>query len=87
MVNSLILVKPNVPQTRDLKKWAEKQVRLQNKMQLVRYGTPKPIKGITVRMSLQSEDMDKTSNRSIRSSSSRKRNTQDQGGQTLNQLK
>ena len=52
MVNSLILVKPNVPQTRDLKKWAEKQVRLQNKMQLVRYGTPKPIKGITVRMSL-----------------------------------
>jgi len=53
MVNSLILVKPNVPLARDLKKWSNRQNSMISQLHQVRYGTPKPIKGITVRMSLQ----------------------------------
>ena len=52
MVNSLILVKPNVPLARDLKKWSHRHESLISQLHQVRYGTPKPIKGITVRMSL-----------------------------------
>lgn len=73
MVNSLILVRPNVPLARDLKKWSNRQENLISQLTQVRYGTPKPIKGITVRMSLQGQDnSDKSSVRSRRSQSSRK---------------
>ena len=62
MVNSLLCVKPSVPSTTYLKRWSNKQESLKQKMTLIRYGTPKTLKGITIRMRLNSSGSSRGSN-------------------------
>lgn len=54
MVNSLLSVKPKVPLATDLKKWSTKQESFKQQMTLVRYGTPKPMQDISIKMRLSS---------------------------------
>jgi hypothetical protein len=62
MVNSLLCVKPSVPSTTYLKRWSNQQESLKQKMTLIRYGTPKTLKGITIRMRLNSSGSSRGSN-------------------------
>lgn len=50
MVNNLLCVKPNVPVATDLKKWHLKHDSMRNSLGQVRYGSHKPLKGISVRL-------------------------------------
>lgn len=63
MVNQLLQVKPNVPRVEALKKWSDKHDTMRNSIGQVRYGTPKPLPGIQVKMSIE-----RRHNRSRRSS-------------------
>ena len=69
MVNNLLAVKPEIPLATDLKKWQYRQESLKQKMSQVRYGNPLPLKGIAVRLRLNS------SNNRSRASSAKSNNS------------
>jgi hypothetical protein len=62
MVNSLLCVKPTVPMYHDLKVWSTKQQSIRSKIGMIRYGTPKPVQGIAIRVNLKRSNSRSSSN-------------------------
>ena len=57
MVNSLVQVKPQVPLATALDKWSNQQGSYGKRISCVRYGTPKPLQGLSIRLSLNDGNM------------------------------
>lgn len=57
MVNSLVQVRPQVPLASTLDKWSARQDQYREKITRVRYGTPKPLQGLSIRMSINDMKM------------------------------
>ena len=57
LVNHLLQVKARVPLAEDLHLWSGRQMSLREKIGTVRYGSPKPLQGLSVRMSLNNKQL------------------------------
>ena len=52
LVNTLLAVQPTVPLAADLNRFNRKQDNIRRNLQMIRYGSPKPIQGVSVKMRL-----------------------------------